>query len=130
MNTNLPPSEQPKATEIRPNNHALIGLVVIAIGGFFLLRNFGLVDWEFNWWAFFLLIPAGGISMNVWQEYQHNGKQFTYDLRNKLVVSAIILLTAFMLLTGLDWDRYWPLFLILGGVAVLFNAIGSSRHEG
>lgn len=129
MSTNLPPSEQPKGSRAQANNNMLIGLVVIAIGGFFLLKNFGIVDWDFNWWAFFLLIPAGGILLNVWQEYQRNGENLTRDLRNKLVVGAGILLIAFMLLIGLDWELYWPMFLILGGVALLLNVLGASDRR-
>ncbi|MBN1311191.1 MAG: hypothetical protein JXB30_07210 [Anaerolineae bacterium] len=127
MSTDLPPNERPQGKDIQPNNNLLMGIVVIALGGFFLLKNFGLVHWDFNWWAFFLLIPAGGILMNVWQEYQRNGGQLNRELRSKLVGGAGILLVAFMFLTGLDWERYWPLFLILGGVAILLTTTGSSE---
>lgn len=130
MSTNLPPNEQPKGnSSIQPNNNALAGLVVIAVGGFFLLKNFGLVNWDFNWWAFFLLIPGGIMLLNVWRAYQSNGEHFTRDLRNKLVVGVGILLVAFVLLTGLDWDLYWPLFLILGGMALLLNVLRTSERE-
>jgi hypothetical protein len=101
-------------------------LAVVALGGFFLLQNFGLVSWDFNWWTFFLLIPAGAILMDVWQKYKDNGERLTQELRSKIVAAAGMLLVAFLFLTGLEWDRYWPLFLILGGVAILLNTIGSS----
>ncbi len=123
MSTNLPLNEQPKSSRTQPCGNALIGLAVIAAGGFFLLKNFGLVNLDFNWWAFFLFIPAGGILLNVWQEYQRNGESLTRELRNKLVIGASILLVAVMLLTGLDLDRYWPLFLIIGGAAMLLNVL-------
>jgi peptidoglycan/LPS O-acetylase OafA/YrhL len=130
MSTNLPPNEQPQNNGNPSNNNALIGLVVVAVGGFFLLRNFGVINWDVNWWAFFLLIPAGGIFLNVWQEYKRNGEHLNRELRSKLVIAAGFLLSIFVLLTGLEWERYWPMFLILGGVALLLNALGASKREG
>lgn len=131
MSTNLPPNEQPKGNGLQPSTNALVGLAILAIGGFFLLKNFGVINWdfEFNWWALFLLIPVGSILQNVWQQYRRNGDKLTRELRTKLVAGAGILLVALMLLIGLDWDRYWPVFLILGGVALLLNVLGSSDRR-
>lgn len=130
MSTNLPFNEQPKASRVPCNGSMLIGPIVIAVGGFFLLKNLGIVSWDFdlNWWALLMLIPAGGILLNVWQEYQRNDGNLTRELRNKLVAGAGILLLALFFLTGLEWDRYWPLFLILGGVALLVNVLGSPER--
>jgi hypothetical protein len=130
MSANLPPNEQPPHDRRRTNSGLLIGLVVVFMGGFFLLRNLGVVSWDVNWWAFFLLIPAGGIFMDVWQDYRHNGGNLTRELRSKLVAGAGILLFAFVFLTGLDWGKYWPLFLILGGVSILLTALDAPRPEG
>jgi hypothetical protein len=132
MNTNLPPNERPrdKSREIKLefSTNATIGVVILAVGGFFLLKNFGIISWDFdfNWWALFLLIPAGSILQKVWREYQRNGESLNRELRTKLVAGVALLFFGFMLLTGLDWDRYWPLFMIFGGMALLLNSLRSS----
>jgi peptidoglycan/LPS O-acetylase OafA/YrhL len=129
MSANLPSNEQPQQNNnLRKSDSGTVaGIVIVLLGVFFMLRSFGVLDWDFNWWAFFLMIPAAYIALHAWREYQSNGKQLTRVIRNKLLGSVFILTIAVTLLIGMDWEFTWPLFMILGGIALMLNALAPNN---
>lgn len=91
------------------------GLVMIALGCLFLMRNYG-YPMPDNWWAFIFLVPA---LPNLSRAFYFARKG---DLREALVplVRACLygfLATAFLL--DWDWAQIWPIFLIAGGIGMI-----------
>jgi hypothetical protein len=57
-------------------NGWIVGLVLIALGGVFLLQNAGVPVLLGNWWALFILIPAVAAFASAWTLYQQD-RHFT-----------------------------------------------------
>ncbi|MGH8308017.1 MAG: LiaF transmembrane domain-containing protein [Gammaproteobacteria bacterium] len=98
-------------------------LVVIAIGILFLLYNLG-VGLPFmayhNWWALFILIGAIGPLSYAVQRYRNQGKMDGGVLHSLVSAAAIVTVALFFLLE-LDWQTWWPLFIVYGGLWMLAN---------
>ena len=99
------------------------GLVVIAIGIAFLLWNFG-VRLPFmhyrNWWALFILIGAVGPLSYALHRYREKRK-FDAVMLHSLISASAIVMVALIFLLNLDWTRWWPVFIIIGGLYMLAN---------
>jgi hypothetical protein len=93
------------------------GTILILLGVILLARNFGILL-PHNWWALFLLIPAFGSFASAYSMYQRAG-QATAAVRGAIVGGLILVLLTFLFLIEFDWGRYWPVILILLGVAVI-----------
>jgi|GEM_PF-660478 len=98
------------------------GIVLIMLGGIFLLRNAGVIENFDNWWALFILIPAVGSFAAAWRAYQQSGNQWTSTATGSLLGGLMLCSISAMFLFGLDIGMWWPLFLILGGVGALLGA--------
>ena len=96
-------------------------LVVIAIGVFFLLGNFGF-DVPFfdgaNWWAWFILIGAVGPLLYAMERYRNTGTADA-EVLHSLLTAAAIVMVALMFILQLSWAQWWPLFMIYGGLCML-----------
>lgn len=113
------------ADEIKPASNfgyrLFPALFVVAIGVLFLLRNFGFgFDYfEFhNWWAWLILIAAIAPLTRAIELYRANGRMDGM-VAHHLFVAATIVVVALLFLLDLDWGRWWPLFVILGGISML-----------
>ncbi|HEX2667181.1 MAG TPA: hypothetical protein VHP13_02305 [Gammaproteobacteria bacterium] len=97
-----------------------IGLVVVAVGLAFLLDNLG-VDLPFighNGWAWFILIAAVPMLVQAAERYRRIGTVDRVTLSLLLSAGAPILVAA-MFILALPWNRWWPLFVIYGGLWVM-----------
>lgn len=96
-------------------------LLVIAVGVFFLLGNFG-IDFPFftwtNWWAWFILLGAAWPLSDAWARYRRLGKADGLVL-HELLTAAAIVMVALMFILELSWQRWWPVFVIYGGLCML-----------
>jgi uncharacterized membrane protein len=96
-------------------------LWVIGIGALFLLRNLGVkipfLDTR-NWWAWFILIGAVAPLAHAFELYRANGR-FDGAVVHHLFVGAAIVTVATLFILDLSWQMWWPLFMILGGIAML-----------
>jgi drug/metabolite transporter (DMT)-like permease len=95
------------------------GLVIIAIGVIFLLGNFGM-QLPARWWAVLLLVPAAGMLVAAARFYRADnnlGGRAIGPLIGGLVMLALALAVFF----GLNWGQFWPLVLIVLGVAIVFR---------
>ena len=102
------------------------GAVLIALGIIFLLQNAGLdVPFLHNWWALFILFPAGSSLARAWQVYQNNGQRFTGSVSGSLIGGLALMLVAATFLFDLSWSLIWPVFLILVGLGALIKGIAS-----
>ncbi|OGO67698.1 MAG: hypothetical protein A2Z49_03205 [Chloroflexi bacterium RBG_19FT_COMBO_56_12] len=96
------------------------GAVLIVLGLVFLLQN--ITGFELrNWWAIFILIPAFGMFARTYRDYQNNGR-LTAAGRGPLIGGLLLTFIAAAFLFSLDFGNLWPVFLILGGIALLLNA--------
>lgn len=106
-------------------------LVVIAIGAFFLLRNLG-IDIPFfdfaNWWAWLILAAAVVPLLRAVERYRRVGG-VDGDVLQSLLTCAVIVLVALMFILGLSWGRWWPLFVIYGGLCMLVRSPHRDRSS-
>ncbi|HEY3859230.1 MAG TPA: hypothetical protein VGM47_06425 [Gammaproteobacteria bacterium] len=105
-----------------------MGLVVVAVGLVFLLRNLG-IPLPFvglhNWWALFILVGAVPLLAQAAESYRKAGRVDQKTLHALLSAASILLVAAFFLL-DLDWAVWWPLFVIYGGLRMLAG-VGKKR---
>ena len=117
MNNKVPARDHRSAAGI------FTGLIIAAVGVFLLLRKLG-VDLPFlqyhNWWALFILIAAVGPLVQAVQQYQTSNRLDQIVLRH-LLLAVTIIIVALIFLLDLRWDRWWPVFLIIGGCWVMLK---------
>ncbi|HEX7129622.1 MAG TPA: hypothetical protein VF217_06065 [Rhodanobacteraceae bacterium] len=96
-------------------------LFVIALGVLFLLRNLG-IGYDFfefhNWWAWLILVAAVAPLARAIELYRAGG-HVDGGVVHHLFVAAAVAVVAVLFLLDLDWGRWWPLFVILGGLSML-----------
>lgn len=112
-------SRKERRLQQRSDNNWVAGLLLIVVGGIFLVSNFTGFAFH-NWWALFILIPFLAAAGNAARIYQSTG-QFTREARQSLIGSLFPLYVALIFLFNLDWGKVWPGFLVLGGIAALFG---------
>ncbi len=96
------------------------GLILIVLGVVFLLQN--TIGFELdNWWALFILIPAFGSFERAYHQYQEDGR-LSGRARGQAVSGLIFTVISLAFLLG-GFGQWWPLLLIIGGVALLVNAL-------
>jgi chromate transport protein ChrA len=113
-------SELKETEKNRKSDHNLIFAgVVILVGVSVLIGN--LTDYRLeNWWAFFMLIPAGGMLLSMWREYQENGR-LSRKGSGTIFPAMIILTIAAIFLFNLSWTIFWPVVLIAFGLSILLG---------
>ena len=106
-----------------------LGVVVILVGLLFLAREHG-YNLDFlsirNWWALFILIPAVAMTARVVSRVRRIGR-FDADAAGTTVGALATGLVATLFLLDLNFGKWWPVFMVLGGVAILLS--GFSREE-
>ena len=102
-----------------PGTGWIPGLVLIAIGAFFLINNFTNFRLA-NWWALFILIPAFGSLGNFVRAYRQSGR-FNNEARSSLIWSFILFFVAATFIFGWSWGMVWPVLLIIGGLGALLS---------
>ena len=97
----------------------LAGVVVVAVGLIFLARNFGfyfpLPD---RWWAIFILLPAAGALVTAARFFRTDGG-FSSRVAGSGTVGVLMLATSLILFLDLEWDRFWPVMVIIVGLGIL-----------
>lgn len=97
------------------------GVILILIGGLFLLRNLTGYELE-NWWALFILFPALGNFWGAYESYRQAGS-FNRSARSQVFWGLFFTLLSASFLLGIDFGVIWPVFLILGGLGMLLGAL-------
>ena len=102
-------------------------LWVIGLGVAFLLNNLGVrvpfLDIH-NWWAWVILVGALAPLEHAWRLYRERGSVDGAVIHH-LFAAAAIVAVAGMFILDLSWGLWWPLFLIFGGLSMLFR----DRHR-
>lgn len=121
--------EQRLADPSRPGAW-IMGLILIALGSMFLMRNMGTFDFPLeNWWALFILIPAVGALDTGLRMYRSAGNQLTAPARGSLLVGLVLTFVSVSFLFGLDWSYFGPILIILVGVGILFTYFTGDREQ-
>jgi cation transport ATPase len=105
----------------------MIGLILIIIGGLYLLQQTGILPGFTNWWALFMLLPAAGVFSAAVSAYRRSGGQFTPEVIGLLMGSLLFLAITAFFLFGVSFTWFVPLFLIAAGLFILFGPIVARR---
>ena len=96
-------------------------MAVITVGVILLMSNLG-VKIPFlhssNWWAWLILTAALAPLSRAFEVFRARGK-VDAEAGHSLLSAGAIILVAVMFLRDLDWQVWWPLFVILGGLFTL-----------
>jgi len=115
-------SSEQKPSENRRSDTWIWGVILIVLGGLFLAQNL-LVSFRLvNWWAIFILLPAAGSFVSAWRQYQESGR-LNGGARRSLFGGLIFTVVAAIFLLNLDLGKFWPVFVIAAGLAVMTNAL-------
>lgn len=108
----------PKGRAARPN--IIFGLIIVAVGLFFLLHNLGLHQFEF--WS---LWPAGLMLLGLSKVFsgRHDERTFGWIM---LFIGSVFFARHTL---GLDVSlgRFWPVILIIVGISITMRAIMGPR---
>ena len=107
----------------------IFGLVLIAVGGIFLLQNAGLPLLVGNWWALFILIPAVAAFGAAWNIYRQTGRLTSQAI--ELATGGLVPLTiAVIFLFNFNFGYAWPvLLLVIGGGMLLRSGIAHTSEK-
>lgn len=116
------PKTQPKETirHYRPSSGIVWGLLLIALGVYFFLREFEVIKVGFNWWALFIFIPAFGSLAGAWSAFWRK-RRCTAAVRSRVGSGVVIGTVATLLLLDLNWGVWWPAMVIAGGFSIFLN---------
>jgi len=108
--------------EGRPRRHGergwIAALILIGIGVVLLLQNLGLAV-PHNWWALFLLIPAGAGFYGALRIYRREGRLTAASIGPFTGGVALVVLAVIFLLDLQIWNWVGPIALILIGLGIL-----------
>ncbi len=94
-------------------------IVLILLGVIFLLAQNGILVLSGNWWAIFIALPAVVMLYHAYTAYNREGR-VTAEVRKNLSGGAIVGTVAIIAVLG-QWDKLWPLFLIVPGTLILLG---------
>lgn len=102
----------------------IIGVILIVLGGLFLLQNSGMLRISLtNWWALFILIPALGAFERAWRMYRRAGNQFTHQVGGSILLGIVLTLVTAAFLFNFGWTYFGPALIILAGLGILLNGM-------
>ena len=110
---------------IKQSSSLWIGLIFIIGGATVLLNQMGVLSFELNWWALFILLPAFAILNGAYNRYRATNDLFSTQVTFPALLGLFMVALSFRLLVGgswnFNWNLYWPLILILIGLGMVFS---------
>ena len=119
MNDNL---SELKETEkyTRDDDSTKIFAVVLILVGIAILVNY-FTDYSLeNWWALFMLLPAGYIFMTIWRDYKENGR-LSRKSSSSIIPGLVMIAMVAIFLFNLSWAIFWPVTIIAVGFSILLG---------
>ena len=95
------------------------GILLVALGGLFMLQNAGYFSQFSNWWALFILLPAAGSFSAALGAYRRQGNEWTGAATGPLLAGVLLLGLTAVFLFNLSLSLFGPLLLIGAGLLVL-----------
>ena len=107
-----------------------MGLIFIFGGIAVLLNQLGLLSFELNWWALFIMMPAAGFLSGAYNRFRANENLFSMDVAFPALIGLFLVGLSISLLIdaawNINWSLFWPFIIILIGLGMIF---GRSRKE-
>jgi len=108
-----------------PSSNLWIGLAFIAGGVIVLLNQMGVLSFELNWWALFILFPASGALTGAYNRYRSTNDLFEMGVMIPSLIGLFMLLLSVSLLLGdainMNLKVYWPIILIVLGLGLIIS---------
>ena len=102
-----------------------IGLIFIFGGVAVLLNQLGLLPFELNWWALFIMMPAAGFLNRAYYRFRSNDNLFSTDVAFTALIGLFLVALSLSLLVGaawnINWSLFWPFIIILIGLGMIFG---------
>lgn len=106
-----------------------IGLIFIGGGAIVLLNQMGILSFELNWWALFILMPAVGALSGAYNRYRMTNSLFDMGVMMPALIGLFMVALSFSMLVGvfwnINWSLYWPIILMIIGLGII---VGRSRN--
>lgn len=106
--------------QVNENNGRLVFATVLILVG--LALSVGILTGYTldNWWALFMLIPVSTMSMEMWQDYQKNGR-LSKKTSGLIIPITILSVIVAIFLFNLSWSIIWPVSFIAVGTSILLG---------
>jgi hypothetical protein len=113
------------ATKERQRTHGgrlVAGVILIALGVFFLLFNLGLVEMDlpWEWWPLILVAIGAGKLIGAADHDERRGGLW-------MILLGAWLLINFLGLFGLGWHNSWPLLIVAAGGMMVWKSIATDE---
>lgn len=109
----------------KQSSNLWLGLIFIFGGIALILNQLDLLPIELNWWALFIMLPAGGFLSGAYKRYRENENLFSMDVAYTALIGLFMTALSFSLLVGdawdINWSLLWPLILIVIGLGMIFS---------
>lgn len=112
---NPPPAPEGKRAGWRrgPMQGLFWGMLLILLGTLFFVQSQGGIA-EDSWWQYFL-IGLGAIF--IIDALIHQARKIAYGVTGRLIAGGVLIVIGLSFVNG--WDNWWPIVLIVAGVAIL-----------
>ena len=114
----------------KQSSNLWMGLIFIFGGIATLLNQLGLLSFELNWWALFIMMPAAGFLSGAYNRFRANENLFSMDVAFPALIGLFLVGLSISLLVdvvwNINWSLVWPFIIILIGLGMIF---GRSRKE-
>jgi len=70
----------------------------------------GILSFELNWWALFILMPAVGALSAAYNRYRTTNSLFETGVMIPALIGLFMVALSFSMLVGVFWNINWSLF--------------------
>ena len=119
MNDNISDLKEIEKHNRNDDATKIFAVVLILVGIAVLVNTFTDYSLE-NWWALFMLLPAGYIFMTAWRDYNKNGR-LSHKNSGSIIPGLVMLAMVAIFLFNLSWTIFWPVTIIAIGASILLG---------